>query len=74
MTEQCKNDARADLRTARDVDRGLGICAKQGLSPALQFLEQAGVPRSVVLRVFCSPQYFRKQDRRSALRPGATRQ
>jgi hypothetical protein len=71
MTEQYKNDPRADLTTARNVDHGLGICAKDGLSPALQFLERAGVPKSVVHRVFCSPQYFRKQDRRSASRPGA---
>lgn len=69
MTEQSKNDARADRATAKSVDEGLQICSKQGLDPALRFLEKAGVPMSVVLRALCSPQHFRKQERRRSPRP-----
>jgi hypothetical protein len=51
--------------TARSVEEGLKRCRRDGVHPALQFMEQAGVPRSVALRVLCSPAYFRKQDARS---------
>jgi hypothetical protein len=56
------NDVRTDVMTAKSVEEGLKRCRRDGVHPALLFMEQAGVPRSVALRVLCSPEYFRKQD------------
>lgn len=69
MAELSRNDARTDQRTALHVDEALHLCARQGIDPALLLMERAGVPRSVALRVLCSPDYFRKQDRRRSARP-----
>jgi hypothetical protein len=65
MDARKDNDVRTDVMTARSVEEGLQRCRRDGVHPALQFMEQAGVPRSVALRVLCSPAYFRKQDARS---------
>jgi len=69
MTELDRNDVRKDRLTAARVDAGLHICSEQGLHPALQYLEQAGVPRPVALRVLCSPDHFRQRERRKSARP-----
>jgi hypothetical protein len=69
MAEPIKNDARTDLTTARRVDEALNLSMQQGIDPALRFMEQVGVPRAVALRVLCSPEHFRKQDRRRSMRP-----
>lgn len=69
MGQQSKNDARTDQQTAFHVDEALTLCTRQGIDPALMLMERAGVPRSVALRVLCSPDHFRKQDRRRAERP-----
>lgn len=69
MAEPSKNDARTDLATARRVDEALSLSMQQGIDPALRFMEQVGVPRAVALRVLCSPEHFRKQDRRRSARP-----
>ena len=65
MDERNGNDVRTDVMTAASVEEGLKRCTRDGVHPALLFMEQAGVPRSVALRVLCSPEYFRKQDRRT---------
>ena len=70
MSEHGRNDARIDRVTAHIVDTGLHICGQHGLNPALDFLEHAGVPRPVALRVLCSPDHFRKRERRKFRRPG----
>lgn len=69
MAEPSKNDARTDVMTARRVDEALNLSMQQGIDPALRFMEQVGVPRAVALRVLCSPEHFRKQDRRRSARP-----
>lgn len=69
MASQSKNDIRTDTETARHVDAGIRLCSEQGLDPALQFLEQGGVPRAVALRVLASPHHFRQQERRRLPRP-----
>lgn len=69
MTEHSSNDARRDRATANKVNEGLLVCLQQGVNPALSFLEQAGVPRHVALRVLCSPHHFRKCERRKHRRP-----
>ena len=69
MVEQCNKDARRDLVTAGQVDEGLKLCARYGVHPALLFMEQVGVPRTVALRVLCSPHHFRQRARRRTPRP-----
>lgn len=73
MTETENSEMRGDVRQDRvmaaRVDAGLHICSEHGLHPALQFLEQVGVPRPVALRVLCSPYHFRQRERRKANRP-----
>jgi len=73
MAEQSKDDARTDVTTANFVDEGLKLCNRYGLHPALLFMEQVGVPRPVALRVLCSPDHFRKRDRRRLPRPVRSR-
>lgn len=65
MDARKEHDVRTDVMTAQSVEEGLRRCRRDGVHPALLFMEQAGVPRSVALRVLCSPAYFRKQDIRS---------
>lgn len=60
MAESIGSDARTDFKTAYFVEQGLKLCTRQGVNPALSFMESAGVPRSVALRVLCSPEHFRK--------------
>ena len=69
MTEHGRTDPRIDRKTAFLVDAGLHICSQQGLNPALEFLQQAVVPKPVALRVLCSPDHFRKRERRRFGRP-----
>lgn len=69
MVEQNRNDVRTDMVTATQVEAGLAMCVHHGIHPALQFMEQAGVPRAVALRVLCSPRHYRQHDRRSGARP-----
>jgi hypothetical protein len=69
MLEQTGNDARTDVVTAGQVNEGLKLCARYGIHPALLFMEQVGVPRTVALRVLCSPDHFRQRDRRRTPRP-----
>lgn len=59
MIEQASHDTRTDSATALLVERGLTLCARQGVDPALRFMETVGVPRAVALRVLCSPKYVR---------------
>lgn len=73
MAEQSKDDARSDVTTADFVEEGLKLCSRYGLHPALLFMEQVGVPRPVALRVLCSPNHYRKQDRRRMPRPARSR-
>ena len=69
MDYPSKNDARTDMATAKSVEEGLKRCDQDGIYPALLFMEQAGVPRSVALRVLCSPEYFRQKERSTMATP-----
>jgi hypothetical protein len=67
MAERIGSDARTDFTTAYFVEQGLKLCKRQGVNPALSFMESAGVPRPVALRVLCSPEHFRKDSSIHAL-------
>lgn len=70
MSGHCQSDARTNQEVAMKVEEGLHLSREQGIHPAIVYMEQVGVPRVVVLRVLCSPRFFRQRDRRGAPRPG----
>ena len=61
-------DPRANAYLAARVDDALRMLQTDGLSPALEFMQLVGVPRTVALRVLCSPAQQRTRDRRRAPR------
>lgn len=69
MVEQSLNNGRSDFSTADKVWQGLKVCTQHGVHPAIVYMEHAGVPRHVALRVLCSPEHFRSSDRRMVARP-----
>lgn len=64
MAERGKTRARADGFTAARVDEALRIANTDGVHPALEYMQLAGVPRQTALRVLCSPQMHRQRERR----------
>ena len=69
MRKYGENDARTNQQLAMKVEEGLNISLGQGIHPAIVYMEQVGVPRVVLLRVLCSPQFLRQRDRRKTPRP-----
>jgi len=65
MAERGNRRARADDFTAARVDEALRIANRDGVHPALEYMQLAGVPRQTALRVLCSPQLHRQRERRS---------
>ncbi|MFC5513576.1 hypothetical protein ACFPOU_20970 [Massilia jejuensis] len=61
-------DPRANAYLAARVDDALRLLKTDGMSPALEFMQLVGVPRTVALRVLCSPTLQRRRDRRRAPR------
>jgi hypothetical protein len=61
-------DPRANAYLAARVDDALKMLQTDGMSPALEFMQLVGVPRTVALRVLCSPAQQRRRDRRCAPR------
>lgn len=61
-------DPRANAYLAARVDDALKMLQTDGMSPALEFMQLVGVPRTVALRVLCSPAQQRTRDRRRAPR------
>ena len=68
MSATQQTDPRANLRTAARVDAALRIWNTDGVYPAFVFMQLAGVPRAVSMRLLCSPGQQRKADRRRAPR------
>ncbi|GEM_PF-873673 len=71
MSECKRADPRANTRTAARVEDALRILQTDGVRAAFVFMQLAGVPRHVAIRLLCSPGKHRKADRRCAPRPGA---
>jgi len=71
MPDTKRADPRTNTRTAAWVDDALRILRSDGVHPAFVFMQLAGVPRHVAMRLLCSPDRHRRADRRSRLRPGA---
>lgn len=68
MSECKRADPRANTRTAARVDDALRILRSDGVHPAFVFMQLAGVPRHVAMRLLCSPERHRRADRRRAPR------
>lgn len=64
MGRRDSTDPRSDAQLSRNVEHALKIVGTDGVGPALDFMQSAGVPRSTALRVLCSPQHYRKSERR----------
>ncbi|GGY21443.1 hypothetical protein GCM10007386_57720 [Pseudoduganella dura] len=64
MAERGTKRSRADATTAARVDDALKIVEADGIHPALEFMQKAGVPREIALRVLCAPQFHRNGERR----------
>ncbi|QNA87887.1 hypothetical protein G4G28_04345 [Massilia sp. Dwa41.01b] len=61
-------DPRTDSYTAARVNDALNILRKDGMNPALEFMQLVGVPRRVAMRVLSLPEQQRCADRRRAAR------
>jgi hypothetical protein len=64
MSGSGNTDPRANAYLAARVDDALKMLRTDGMSPALEFMQLFGVPRTVALRVLCSPAQQRMHDRR----------
>ena len=64
MAGSGNSDPRANAYLAARVDDALKMLKTDGMSPALEFMQLVGVPRTVALRVLCSPTQQRSHDRR----------
>ena len=65
MSRRPETDQRNDAPTAEQIERALHIAKREGVGPALTFMEEVGVARHIALRVLASPDHFRSQERRS---------
>jgi hypothetical protein len=68
MAGKGNSDPRENAYLAARVDDALKMLKTDGMSPALEFMQLVGVPRTVALRVLCSPDQQRRRDRRRAAR------
>lgn len=64
MSECKRADPRANTCIAARVEEALRILRTDGAYPAFVFMQLAGVPRHVALRLLCSPGQHRQADRR----------
>lgn len=64
MSENKQADPRANAATAAQVDGALRLWRTDGVYPAFEFMQLVGVPKTVALRLLCSPGQHRKADRR----------
>lgn len=65
--DQNRYAARRDDVTEQKVEAGVQLAVREGVNPALDFMERAGVPRPVALRILCGPTF-----KRHKLRPIAS--
>lgn len=68
MSGSKKTDPRANPATAAHVDEALRLWRTDGVYPAFEFMQLVGVPKTVAMRLLCSPGQHRKTDRRRTSR------
>jgi len=59
------SDPRHDTSTAAHINHALDIAEREGVGKALTFMNDAGVPHHVALRVLTAPRYVRCTERRT---------
>ncbi|TWI67324.1 hypothetical protein IP91_01437 [Pseudoduganella lurida] len=64
MVDRGTTRSRADAAMAARVEDALKIVEADGIHPALEYMEEAGVPRDIALRVLCAPNFHRHGDER----------
>lgn len=64
MSRRPDTDQRNDTPTAEQVESALKLAKREGIGPALAFMEEVGVPRCIALRVLASPAHVRSKERR----------
>ena len=64
MSGSTNADPRANTTTAAHVDEALRLMKTDGIYPAFEFMQLVGVPKTVAMRLLCSPGQHRKADRR----------
>ena len=64
MSRRPAADPRTDMPTSTLIDHALQIVSREGIGPALNYLEAAGVARQTALRVLASPIHKRSAERR----------
>ena len=65
MSRRPSSDPRRNILTAQHVAHALQIVQREGINPALFFMEAVGVPRQVAVRVLASPVFVRAGERRA---------
>ncbi|HBZ05127.1 MULTISPECIES: hypothetical protein [Massilia] len=68
MSGSKKTDPRTNPATAAHVDEALRLWRTDGVCPAFEFMQLVGVPKTVAMRLLCSPGQHRKTDRRRSVR------
>ena len=53
-------EMRKNSDTTRQIEEALNIARLEGIGPALDFMQQAGVDRQVAVRVLTGPGFLRK--------------
>ena len=64
MSRRDSSDPRQDRSLSCVVDAGLRIVQAEGVGPAIDFMENHGVPRPIIFRVLASPRHVRARERR----------
>jgi hypothetical protein len=65
MSRRPATDPRNDVSMAEHVEQALQIVKREGVGPELAFMETAGVPHLIAIRVLTSPTYIRSRERRN---------
>lgn len=68
MDDTVYDEARADWRMARCVETGVKVSMADGVTPALEFMLECGVPRDVAMRVLAGPRFGRHAPREQPAR------
>ncbi|QBE63265.1 hypothetical protein [Pseudoduganella lutea] len=59
MNDTVYDEARANWRMAQCVDTGVKLSLADGVTPALEFMQECGVPREIAMRVLGAPCFGR---------------
>lgn len=64
MSRRPATDPRNNMPTSEHIERALQIVKREGVGPALAYMEEADVDRQTALRVLASPTHIRLTERR----------